>query len=77
MGNVPPHRILRIIKTDQETKNLPQVRIHPHLPYPQACGLEARGERQKILAGPSRPSASKPLPWRRRTLPPYCGGGAV
>jgi hypothetical protein len=45
--------------------------------YPQACGLEARGERQKILAGPSRPSASKPLPWRRRTLPPYCGGAAV
>ena len=57
-GECTEFQTLPIIKMDQETKPLPRSGIHLHLLCPASQEPEARGERQKILAGPSHSSAS-------------------
>ena len=72
--NVPKSNTLPIIKMDQETKPLPRSGIHLHLLCPASQEPEARGERQKILAGPSNSSASfLSLTGAVANLPPNAG----
>ena len=73
-GNVLAPKMLPIIKMDRKTKPLPRSGIHLHLLCPASQENEARGERQKILAGPSTLLRKLPLfDRRRRTIPSYCG----